>query len=343
MRLNFIVSALFLLLSSTALAFNRVGNGGGAWTCRNISGTEILWIVPIDLYEATSQYKLNLTDYKGSYKNIVRKVSRRLLSLPGNPFPGLDLYLDNVDNLRPGPQITYLDTPLKVINDALYFAVPDSASCAGGIIRYEQIVNYDNHGFIFVQKGLFENLTERAKAAMVLHEAIYAYRRAQGDTDSLNSRRIVGLAFSDTNPQEFAWHMGFLNKNMAYIYPPSYNFYVKFVQGDGTFVPLWNIPISLTGAFSPDTNMPVTLRTRSNSQGFGFIAVQVNGRYRVAAPNISIRLNDGNTYSAPLNPNGWAKRLSPTLFGTDPKYSCETMSFVGSNDIHIICVEAIQD
>ena len=46
------------------------------------------------------------------------------------------------------------------------------------------------------------NLSETEKAAVIFHEAIYAYRRENGDKDSLRSRRIVGLLFSTLSNEE---------------------------------------------------------------------------------------------------------------------------------------------
>jgi hypothetical protein len=344
MKRSFLISLLFLLSASPAWAYlNRVGNGGGAWTCRNyiskdFRNTQVTWIAQIDLYEATSQYGLRLKNYSGGYKKIVKQITRRLNALPGNPFEGLQTFLDNVNNLKPGPNVTYLETNLAIINDALYFAVPLASSCPNGIIRYEQVVNYDNHGFIFIQRNLFNALSDRDKAALILHEAIYAYRRSLGDTDSLNSRRMVGLAFSDINYSEFVWHLGFLTRDTAYIYPPSYNIYVKIVQDNGSVSPLWSIPLKLTGSFTPNSDKITTLEALTDHDGYAFIVADKRNVFRSSPPNLSVQLGDGNTYSGPLNANGWARRLSPTLFSQNPKYSCETMSFVGSNNIQVICV-----
>ncbi|QLY24048.1 hypothetical protein [Bdellovibrio sp. KM01] len=343
MKSQLIVSILFLLVSSVSFAWNRVGNGGGAWICRNYVGkgftnTEVSWVAQIDLHEASSQYGLRITNFNGNYHSIVKKVAQRLSGLPNNPLAGLAPFLKEVNDLRSGPKITYLDQDLKIINDALYFAVPRSSTCPKGRISYEQIVNYDNNGFIFVQKSLFNTLSERSKAAMVLHEAIYAYRRSLGDTDSLNSRRIVGLAFSTLTDEEISWHLSYLNNDIALRYPPSYNFYVKLITDSGQISSLWSIPIRLTGLSKINSAESASLEVKSNEHGFAFIYIDPSIYHIEAAPNLSIRLNDGNTYTAPLTPNGWAKRLSPNLLSSNPKYSCEVMTMVGYNDVHIICI-----
>ncbi|WP_413293589.1 hypothetical protein ACLSU7_00650 [Bdellovibrio sp. HCB185ZH] len=348
MKRPILISILFLLISSVSFAWNRVGNGGGAWTCRKYTSkdflnTEIKWIAQIDLYEAVSQYGLKVKNFPShNYKTTVKKVSDRLLNLPGNPFAGLAPFLKNVNDLRPGSKVTYLDQELKIINDALYFAVPKKETCLDGKIRYEQIVNYDNNGFIFVQKSLFNSLSERSKAALVLHEAIYAYRRSLGDTDSLNSRRIVALAFSTLTDEQLNWHLGYLKEQTAYLYPSSYIFLIKLITDDGEIHPLWNIPIKVTGPFSESAET-VSLQNHSNSDGFAYINIEGAEGFHTAAPHLSVELNDGNTYSAPLTPNGWARRLSPNIFSTNPQYSCETMSFLSSNVIHIICVRQIRN
>ncbi|QDK45843.1 hypothetical protein DOM22_12120 [Bdellovibrio sp. ZAP7] len=342
MKHRFLISVLFLLVSSTSFAWNRVGNGGGAWICRSyvgsFSNTEVSWVAQIDLHEASSQYGLKIKNFSGNYRSIVKKVAQRLSALPNNPLAGLAPFLKEVNDLRPGQHVTYVDHDLNIINDALYFAVPKASACPKGRIRYEQIVNFDNNGFIFVQKSLFNHLSERSKAAMVLHEAIYAYRRSLGDTDSLNSRRIVGLAFSTLPDEEISWHLSYLKNDIALRYPPSYNFYIKMISDEGQIQPLWSIPIRLTGLTKGASTENAALEVVSNYLGFAFMYVDPIINPIKAAPNLSIRLNDGNTYTAPLTPNGWAKRLSPNLFSTNPKYSCEAVTMVGYNDVHIICV-----
>jgi hypothetical protein len=70
-------------------------------------------------------------------------------------------------------------------------------------LKYEQIVDFnDISGQIQVQIDLFNSLDEVSKAALVVHEGVYAFRRDGYDMDSVNSRHIVGLAFSSVSNGE---------------------------------------------------------------------------------------------------------------------------------------------
>jgi formylglycine-generating enzyme required for sulfatase activity len=108
------------------------------------------------------------------------------------------LYLQKLNYLESNPpQITYTTDILETIDDSLVTQQPSPSSCSGGTIAYEQLVNYKTDGFLLVQSNIFDSLSDSAKAALVFHEAVYKYRRdITGDTNSVNSRRIVGLIFS---------------------------------------------------------------------------------------------------------------------------------------------------
>jgi formylglycine-generating enzyme required for sulfatase activity len=124
-------------------------------------------------------------------------------------YEALSDYFDKINYLQDNPpKIKYTQDTLEVINDSLYRLKPNANQCAGGVlvtdpndgesmIPYEQVVNYKNDGNILLESDLFNKLSETAKAALVFHEAIYKYRRdTAGDTNSIATRRIVGLIFS---------------------------------------------------------------------------------------------------------------------------------------------------
>ncbi len=334
-----VLLGLFVILATNfAFASNRVGNGGGAWVCRS-QESDIKWIQLVDLFEAQTEFGLNLARFSGDYRTIVADVSAGMLALTGGYFAELPMFIKHVNNLSEGSHVVYLEEKLPVINDALYFSVPQSASCQHGSIRYEQIVNYENNGNILVQKNLFNALNEEAKAALVIHEAIYAFRRGRGDADSINSRRIVGLAFSDLSAQLFDWHLKFLEHGTAPVYPGAYDIYVSKINSDGSIEKLSNVLIGLTGWFVSYSKPPITLWARSNEDGF--VSINVDGRdgFYFAAPAISIKLDDQNWYSGDLPANGWATSLSASSSSHSIKYSCESATFLGATKVHVICVD----
>lgn len=205
------VGALFALSAATSALAHEIGNGGGTWVCRETNG-DIRWAKLVDIFEAQNEFGLTIATYPGSYTDIVDSVQLRLFKANRDLYQAVSDYLDKVDYLKNNPpQIVHTLTKLTKIDDALYSIEPEQESCSGGTIAYEQVVNYKNDGRILVQAKLFSgknaggnsNLSEVAKAALVYHEAIYAYRReTAGDKNSVMSRRIVGLIFSTLSVNE---------------------------------------------------------------------------------------------------------------------------------------------
>jgi len=87
---------------------------------------------------------------------------------------------------------------LQIVDDSLFRIKPSKSDCLNGIISYMQLANYTNYGKILLQKQLFENpkLSNTDKASLFIHEAVYAFLRTLGDTDSVRARKVVGLLFS---------------------------------------------------------------------------------------------------------------------------------------------------
>ena len=200
-----------------AHAGDKIGNGGGAWVCREQNG-DIRWVKLVDLFEAESEFGLTTAQFPGSYTEIVDQVQVRLFKTNRGFFEVLSPYLERVGYLKNNPvAIQYTEDTLELIDDSLYRVKPKVSKCTGGVlvrdpksgepmIPYEQVVNYKNDGNILVQSDLFNHLsTETEKAALVYHEAIYAYRRDTAqDVDSVLTRRIVGLIFSTLSTDEVA-------------------------------------------------------------------------------------------------------------------------------------------
>jgi hypothetical protein len=139
-------------------------------------------------------------------EKIVSLVEAKVMAGSGNFFTTLPDRIERLNYLREGtPGIIYTDAPVPFINDAFYFESSPPFFCdeAGGEFSYEQVVNYVDEGQIVVQRELMAALKPRDQAALIIHEAIYAYRRGLGDTNSANTRRVVGYAFSTLSPKEF--------------------------------------------------------------------------------------------------------------------------------------------
>jgi formylglycine-generating enzyme required for sulfatase activity len=202
LKLMTLMTAGFLALTSTAFA-EKVGNGGGAWVCRENNGA-IRWSELVDLFEAKNEFGLTVSQYPGQVKDIVDQIQLRVFKVNRDLYESLIPYIDHVEYLAPSPsKITYTEDALTIIEDSLYRLAPAQKRCVGGSIQYEQVVNYKNDGLILLQSEIFNSLSNSAKAALVMHEAIYAYRReSTGDDTSVNARRMVGLVFSTLSTED---------------------------------------------------------------------------------------------------------------------------------------------
>lgn len=180
-----------------------IGNGGGSWVCRETSGT-IRWSKLVDLFEATGEFSLVLNHYSGSTHEVVEQVKSRIAAASPSFFNALAPYIQDLNDLKSNPPaVTYITNIEQTIDDSFYRIKPAPSLCAGGTVAYEQVVNYKNDGFILVQSEIFSSFDSNVQAALILHEAIYKYRReVRLDTDSVATRRMVGLIFSTVSSDD---------------------------------------------------------------------------------------------------------------------------------------------
>lgn len=178
------------------------GNGGGTWVCQNKDQLQtIRWVKLVDLYEAEKEFLLQLKTFGSrDYQEIVDAQKVRLFSVNKNLYERLLPYFEEVeDNIRE------VDVDLEIIDDALYRVRPPARDCLGGTIKYVQLANFTYYGAILINQHLFNNakLSEADKAALMFHEAIYAFLRDRyGDTTSVRTREIVGYIFSTLKNSE---------------------------------------------------------------------------------------------------------------------------------------------
>lgn len=190
--------ALAVLLGAHPAHAEKTGNGGGAWVCRESNGA-IRWSQLVDLFEAENEFGLNLSTFTGQVRDVVAQVQYRIHQADRKFADELAPYLQKLAHLEPNPpQVTHVEDVLKTIDDSLYRLEPAPRRCAGGALKFEQVANYKVSGQILVQADLFASLPIAHRAALVLHEAIYAYRRELAeDQNSVATRRLVGLIFSE--------------------------------------------------------------------------------------------------------------------------------------------------
>lgn len=178
---------------------DRVGNGGGVWTCKEASG-DYRWIELVDLYEAEKEFNVSILKPQGDFRDLFN--SRRFVLAKKNPklYTQISSYLDNVITNH-----SIVESELKTIDDVLYRVYPRANECESGVVKFEQLANFTNYGNIIINKDIWNNpkFSDAQKAALLFHEAIYQWLREKGgDQNSTRTRVIVGYLFSDLVPRE---------------------------------------------------------------------------------------------------------------------------------------------
>jgi len=182
MKANFLIGGLMALgIVANAKAGGVDGGGGKSIVCRNSAGnitsTEIL-----DLYEGRVMFGKNITE---TAEPMAVQIKNALNQIPAYSRGLIEVYVNQVQkNMKIAPA----GTKLLPIDDSFEVIAPKDCSV-------EQAANYYNDKLILVSGDIWANLTETGKAALILHEAVYASNRLVGATNSRQSRHIVANIF----------------------------------------------------------------------------------------------------------------------------------------------------
>lgn len=201
--MKFKILFLFILFQgslshSANLLGDRVGNGGGLWTCSNFNS--LIQGILVDLYEAEVEFGLNLiSPHQTDPMQIVAERSSFVQkNLPEYFFQWERVLTEIKSKLR------FVNSELTVIDDALYRVKPLSTTCPSRW-EYTQFANFTELDYILIRNDLWLNANIKSlhKAALIWHEVIYTWlRREYKDQNSVRTRQIVGLLFSDLPPLE---------------------------------------------------------------------------------------------------------------------------------------------
>jgi hypothetical protein len=197
---------LFALLlpfhpSFSALAGDKINNGGGIWVCETAQ-LEITSSVLVDFYEAENEFKWTLI--QPSNANPWKIVEGVLAGLP-QKFPRqAQAWASVLADVR--SRLVYIAGELSIADDSKYRAKPLPSLCrTGGGWQYRQFANWDdrsNRGIIREDYWKSPRISALDKAGLVWHEAIYRWLRVSyGDSDSTRARELVGLLFAENNEQ----------------------------------------------------------------------------------------------------------------------------------------------
>lgn len=187
-----------LFCSVRSFAGDKVGNGGGLWTCS--INHHLQQGVLVDLWEAQEEFGLPLI--RSNEINPMTIVEERQLyieqNLPGYAHGWSQVLKDSI------PKIRFVNAELSFIDDNLHRLKPPASLCAEDWV-YTQFANFTPQDQILIQSDLWNNalISPLHKAALIWHEAIYAWLREQfQDKDSVRARQIVGLLFSTLPVQQ---------------------------------------------------------------------------------------------------------------------------------------------
>jgi hypothetical protein len=190
---NFITMFVIGACSLSSLAGDKIGNGGGLWSCETTLH-QMTSAVLVDLFEA-EQHDLQVLPVQGMAQSIAVDKIKTLGQANVGLANKLDYNLNDVFS-----KIRFVNAVLEKVDDALYIMEPLPATCPLGEWHYLQFANYTNQNQVLIRKDVWTSavVSELDKAALLVHEAVYRWLRSDyADTNSVRSRRIVGLLFSN--------------------------------------------------------------------------------------------------------------------------------------------------
>jgi hypothetical protein len=175
------IGTIMIFAFAEARAGGVDGGGGKSIVCRETSGA-IKSAEVLDLYEGRVMFGLNITE---TGEPMDTQINRALNLIPASSRGLIEVYAKQVQKYL---KLTPAGTQLLPIDDSFEVVVPTGCSA-------EQTANYYNDKLILVSSDIWNSLTETGKAALILHEAVYASNRILGATNSRQSRHIVASIF----------------------------------------------------------------------------------------------------------------------------------------------------
>ncbi|CAE79083.1 hypothetical protein AB1A81_05355 [Bdellovibrio bacteriovorus] len=177
----------FLILTASLSAFasgNRVGNGGDVVSCPE--KTELL-----DFYESS----LILHDFESTagYRHIAEQVLKNLSRFSPtqsrNYVRRLSQFIDESDFKS---EVTLAD-----IKDSRHLFQPRDEACKVQQIAIRKKEASAASKRFLVDQDLWNKLSERGKAGLILHEIIYEHFYKLGEDDSIKARQLNAYLFSE--------------------------------------------------------------------------------------------------------------------------------------------------
>lgn len=195
-----LIIAIFFTLSPFAQAGDKIGNGGGIWTCTSNKG-DLIRAQLVDLFEAQYEFGLQVPPAPNLIAQDIAKQKAFILHNKNNVLTEkINFHLNEV--LK---KARFVNAVLQKIDDALYRIVPLPNTCPEGQWEYVQFANFTTQDQVLIRNDFWTSpvVSELDKGALLLHEAVYRWLRLENkDDNSIRAREIVGLLFSDLNLDE---------------------------------------------------------------------------------------------------------------------------------------------
>lgn len=184
-----LITAALTLSSNLSFANGGVGNGGVSVVCRDSSKT-ITSAEVLDIYEGIvrhgRKYDNNL--------DVETKIELVQLKMAKNPS-FLAKFQNELAKVRSIMTFIPKGNSLTPTNDAFPKIRKDGCD-------FEQLANYTDENELLVSQEIYDELDEINQAALLVHEAIYAIFRNQGDKDSQRSRKLTAQLLAKNADQK---------------------------------------------------------------------------------------------------------------------------------------------
>lgn len=179
------ILTVLMALSFSAFAGDK-GNGGYSVVCRNDDGT-IASAELLDIYEGRIIYNLQYTNNSLNPAALLSKAQYKVRT--ERAFA--DKFMREIKDINSNLIFIPAGNELELTEDAL-------PSIKKKDCQFEQLANYTNNGEIIVSQEIYDHLDNLNRAALVVHEAVYAIRRkALGENTSDLSRKLTAYIMAE--------------------------------------------------------------------------------------------------------------------------------------------------
>ncbi len=193
MKLWSILLTVFVALQASAQ--QGVGNGGGGWECFERDGRTVRWIQTLDLYEAQNEWGYTIPPNSKPHLIQIEEKLNELEPLLPSFVKELRKQLERIKRIQKRTPIV-----LPVVKDDIVTITPNKKTCPSGKFKRIQIAVYYSSQQLQIDDTIFAHplFSELERAALILHEAVYAYLRSTpgGDPNSIRTRQLVAYLFS---------------------------------------------------------------------------------------------------------------------------------------------------